>query len=82
MNLRKYIAASANHSHTLNRTATTVYRLFKFRFYRNLKELKELKGVIAHQGARLSALTSNRAKRSDNFYNFLTSSEISNQKLK
>lgn len=26
MNLRKYIAASANHSHTLNRTATTVYR--------------------------------------------------------
>ena len=50
MNLRKYIAASANHSHTLNRTATTVYRLFKFRFYRNLKELKELKGVIAHQG--------------------------------
>ena len=81
MNLRKYIAASANHSHTLNRTATTVYRLFKFRFYRNLKELKELKLPI-FSFARLSALTSNRAKRSDNFYNFLTSSEISNQKLK
>ena len=31
--------------------------------------------------ARLSALTSNRAKRSDNFYNFLPSNKISNPKL-
>ena len=45
-------------------------------------KLEEVKGVKRSYLARLSALTSNRAKRSDNFYNFLTSSEISNQKLK
>ena len=54
--------------------------------YRPLKRAKKLKPIAQVYGrfpfVELSALTSNRAKRSDNFCNFLTSKEILNPKLK
>ena len=56
------------------------------RSYRPLRWAKKLKAnrplLSIFSFARLSALTSNRAKRSDNFYNFLTSREVLYAKLK